>query len=145
MGLVSGGTSVNAIAQEAELILDLRSLDAPTLAALERRALTLVRRAAEREGSLLEAELVGDRPADYVDNDPLVRAAVRGLERVKLEARLAASSTDANAAMAAGLAAVTFGVYRGGDAHRLSEWLEPESLLVGYRALEGFMAELAKL
>ncbi|MDQ3398535.1 MAG: M20/M25/M40 family metallo-hydrolase [Deinococcota bacterium] len=145
VGLVSGGTSVNAIAQEAELILDLRSLDAPTLAALERRALTLVRRAAERERGLLDAELVGDRPADYVDNDPLVRAAVRGLERVKLEARLAASSTDANAAMAAGLAAVTFGVYRGGDAHRLSEWLEPESLLVGYRALEGFMAELAKL
>jgi hypothetical protein len=34
-------------------------------------------------------------------------------------------------------------VYNGGDAHRLSEWLEPESLLVGYHALSELMKRLA--
>ncbi len=145
VGLVSGGTSVNAIAQEAGLFLDLRSVDAPALAHLEQQALAAVRQAGERLGVRVEVERVGDRPAAWVDNGPLAQAAVRALEGAGLSARRAASSTDANAAMAAGLPAITFGVYRGGDPHRLSEWLEPDSLVTGYRALGRLVAELAKL
>jgi tripeptide aminopeptidase len=143
VGLVSGGTSINAIAQEAGFFLDLRSVDAATLAELERQALTAIKREAERQEVSVEFELVGDRPTALVDNDALVAAAKRALDAVGIEAKLAASSTDANAAMAAGLAAITFGVYRGGDPHRLSEWLEADSLVTGYRALEALLAELA--
>ena len=134
MGQVWGGTSINAIAQKAGFNLDLRSLERETLKRLEEDALTRIRRAAKRANVDVETELVGSRPAARAPNEPLVRAAQEALHEVGVSAHRTASSTDANAAMAAGLPAISFGVYRGGDAHRLSEWLEPASLETGYRA-----------
>ncbi|CAN5754017.1 M20/M25/M40 family metallo-hydrolase [soil metagenome] len=145
VGQVSGGTSVNAIAQEARFNLDLRSLDADVLARLERDALRAVKRVARQHNVTAEVEQVGDRPAAKSDNEALVRAARAALQTVDVAVREAASSTDANAAMAAGLPAISFGVYNGGDAHRLSEWLEPASLLTGYRAFEELLKNLVHL
>lgn len=145
VGQVWGGTSINAIAQEAGFNLDLRSKDKDVLERLERDALKRITKAAKKHNVELETKLVGDRPAANVPNEPLVRAARDALSAVNVRTRLAASSTDANAAMAAGLPAVAFGVYRGGDAHRLSEWLEPQSLVAGYQALMKFMENLSAL
>lgn len=145
VGQVWGGTSINAIAQRAGFNLDLRSLDATVLAALEAEAIARIRRAAKRHGVELTLRLVGDRPAANVPNAQLVAAAQAALREVGVTPRLSASSTDANAAMAAGLPAIAFGVYQGGDAHRLSEWLEPSSLLVGYRALWLLLESLTTL
>ena len=142
VGEVAGGTSVNAIAQEARFNLDLRSLDAKTLAGLESEALKRVKQVARRPDAKVQIEQVGDRPAAKSDNGVLVMAARAALKEVGETARTAASSTDANAAMAAGIPAISFGVYRGGDAHRLGEWLEPTSLLTGYRAFEALLKEL---
>lgn len=144
VGQAQGGTSVNTIAQEARLTLDLRSLDAEVLAGLEAEALRRLRRVARQQRVTLEPKQVGDRPVAPSDNAALVRAAGRALEAAGLPLRTAASSTDANVAMAAGLPAVAFGVYRGGDAHRLSEWLEPESLPLGYAVFARFMLELSR-
>jgi len=143
VGEVAGGTSVNAIAQEARFNLDLRSLDANTLAGLETEALKRIKQVARRHDAKVQIEQVGDRPAAKSDNKALVAAARAALKEVGEDARTAASSTDANAAMAAGIPAISFGVYRGGDAHRLSEWLEPASLLTGYRAFEQLLKELS--
>ena len=144
VGEVSGGTSVNAIAQEARFNLDLRSLDAGTLAGLETEALKRIRQVARRHDAKVNIEQVGDRPAAKSDNRTLVAAARAALKEVGEDARTAASSTDANAAMAAGIPAISFGVYRGGDAHRLSEWLEPASLLTGYRAFVQLLKALSR-
>ena len=145
VGQVWGGTSINAIAQEAGFNLDLRSKDEKTLERLEQDALKRISKAAKKHSADLSTKLVGDRPAANVPNEPLVRAARDALSAVNVRTRLAASSTDANAAMAAGLPAVAFGVYRGGDAHRLSEWLETESLATGYQALVNFVENLSRL
>lgn len=145
VGQVWGGTGVNAIAQAAGFNLDLRSTDAAQLGRLERDARGRLARVAAKHGVTLSLERVGDRPAAAVPNEGLVRAGRRALGSLGLSARLAASSTDANAALAAGLPAVAFGVYRGGDAHRLSEWLEPASLLEGLEALTRLLAELRTL
>ena len=143
VGQVWGGTSVNAIAQEAGFNLDLRSKDEGVLKKLEQDAMKRIKRAAQKHNVELSTKLVGDRPAANVPNELLVKAAREALRAVGIPTRLAASSTDANAAMAAGLPAVAFGVYRGGDAHRLSEWLEPQSLVTGYGAFAAFMENLA--
>ena len=145
VGQVWGGTSINAIAQSAGFNLDLRSLEGETLKRLEEDALTRIRRAAKRANVGVETELVGSRPAARVSNELLVRAAQSALSEVGVNAHRTASSTDANAAMAAGLSAIAFGVYRGGDAHRLGEWLEPASLEVGYRAFVNLMANVSRL
>ncbi len=145
VGQVWGGRSVNAIAQQAGFNLDLRSTDARVLSRLEQVALSRLAKVAKKHGVDLSAERVGDRPASSFPNGALVREAQGALRDLGVRVRLAASSTDANAAMAAGLPAIAFGVYRGGDAHRLSEWLEPTSLLVGYDALARLLERLSTL
>ncbi len=134
VGQVWGGTSINAIAERAGFNLDVRSVDADVLAALADAAVAAARRAARRLGCEVSVEGVGERPAARTDNERLVACAREALAAVGEGARVVASSTDANAAMAAGLSAIAFGAYRGGDAHRESEWLEPASLVRGYRA-----------
>jgi tripeptide aminopeptidase len=143
VGEIRGGTSVNAIAQEATFNLDLRSLDAKVLESLEQDALRRIRRAAREHSVEVNVEQVGDRPAGKCDNDWLVALAKESLQVTNILTKTAASSTDANAAMAVGLPAIAFGVYHGGDAHRLSEWLEPDSLQTGYRALVELMKRLS--
>ena len=142
VGQVWGGTSVNAIAEEAGFNLDLRSADPQVLQRLVAEATTVVRRTSRRHRAEVHIDKIGDRPAAEVDNRRLVAAAREALTSVGIEAKLVASSTDANAAMAAGIPAISFGVYRGGDAHRLSEWLDPASLPIGYQALLHLMAAL---
>ncbi|CAA9584052.1 MAG: Acetylornithine deacetylase [uncultured Truepera sp.] len=145
VGQVWGGTGVNAIAEAAGFNLDLRSTDADVLGRLSRDALGRLHKVAARHGVQLETRGVGDRPTAFVPNEGLVRAGQQALQEVAVRPRLAASSTDANAAMAAGLPAIAFGVYRGGDAHRLSEWLEPASLTVGLEALTRLLAAVSAL
>ncbi len=143
VGQVWGGSGINAIAERASFNLDLRSTDAAVLGRLTREAKARLRRVADKHGVTLEIEQVGDRPTALVSNAGLVGAAQAALQGLGLRPRLAASSTDANAAMAAGLPAIAFGVYRGGDAHRLSEWLEPASLPVGLQALTKLLTNLS--
>ncbi len=144
VGTVWGGTSINAIAQEAGFNLDLRSLDPTVLEDLERRARLAIEGASQRAGCAVEITQIGDRPVARVDNAELVSCALRALEGGGPQAVVVASSTDANAALARGLPAIAFGVYRGGDAHRSSEWLDPASLVDGYRAFERLLACLAE-
>ncbi|MEX2534074.1 MAG: M20/M25/M40 family metallo-hydrolase [Trueperaceae bacterium] len=144
VGQVWGGTGVNAIAQEAGFNLDLRSIDASTLEELESDALAKLRRVAKRHRVEIALEKVGERPAATVANEVLVGHARDALAAVGVDARTAASSTDANIAMAAGIPAIAFGVYRGGDAHRMGEWLERPSLNRGYEALLDLLVRLAK-
>ncbi len=144
VGLASGGSSVNAIAEEASLTVDLRSLAPGTLDALVSEAQRRLRTVARRHGVEVAFTPVGDRPAGRTADARLVAAARGALARVEREATVAASSTDANAAVAAGIAAIGFGVAVGGDAHRLSEWLDPRSLTIGYAALGHLLGELAE-
>lgn len=145
LGTVRGGTSINAIAEEASFDLDLRSVDPAALQRLQDEALTLVKSAAERHRIKLETVKVGDRPAAVQDNASLARVAADALREHGIEPQAAAGSTDANAALAAGLPAICFGVYRGGDAHRLSEWVDPASLGQGYSVLLTLLAKVAVL
>ena len=100
--------------------------------------------ASRRAGCAVEFTQIGDRPVASVDNAELVSCALRALEGGGPQAVVVASSTDANAALARGLPAIGFGVYRGGDAHRSSEWIDPASLVDGYRAFERLLACLAE-
>ena len=144
IGQISGGTSINAIAQEAKFNLDLRSLDEGVLASLEREARTRILKVSRQHEVEANLEQIGDRPAGKGPNEALVATAKEVLNELDIFPRTAASSTDANIPMALGMPAIAFGVYHGGDAHRLSEWLEPGSLLTGYKALSRLLEKLAK-
>nr|WP_221277078.1 M20/M25/M40 family metallo-hydrolase [Deinobacterium chartae] len=141
VGTASGGTSVNSIAGQASLLLDLRSLDAGALAQLEGRARSALEGAARQAGAELELERVGDRPAGDLRNAALLRLAKQAAASLDLELRGVASSTDANAAAPHGIPAIALGVYVGGNAHRTDEWVQPSSLNSGLRLLQRFVEQ----
>lgn len=143
VGQIAGGSSINAIAERAWFNLDLRSLDKRVLESLEQDAIRRIQRAAHEHRVEVNIQTVGDRPAGVCQNAELVEQARSVLQALNVPAKVTASSTDANAAMTLGIPAIAFGVYRGGDAHRAGEWLEPASLETGFLALEALIAALA--
>jgi tripeptide aminopeptidase len=137
VGRIGGGTSVNAIAAEAWIELDLRSEELPPLREIEARVRQALDRAAAAESSAAdsaaedrtmacEIEVFGDRPAGRTPADhALVRLAHAATRAVGLTPELAASSTDANVAMAEGVPAISIGA--GGEAagiHTVGEWYD---------------------
>ena len=142
VGTLKGGTSVNAIAAEAELGLDMRSNSAAELKKLEDRIMALAREAADDENKRwdkkdvikVEFKLVGDRPAGAGEMEsPMVQAARRGVAAVGGEVRnIAASSTDSNLPISLGIPAVTLGSGGvGGGSHGPGEWYSPVNAWLG--------------
>ena len=116
VGRVGGGTSVNAIAAEAWMEVDLRSSDKAALAALDasfRRSLdAALAEENDRWGNkgrlVLEKTVVGNRPAGRVPADaPIVQAAISVTRALGFDGRLDEGSTDANLAISLGIPAVT--------------------------------------
>ena len=144
VGLIQGGSSVNAIAEEASMVVDIRSVEAATLTLLVERVEQRLHSVARRHRVTLALKVVGDRPAGATADAGRIDAARAALANVGLHARVAFSSTDASAGVAAGIPAIALGVARGGDAHRLSEWVEPDSLVLGLQVLQGLLVRLVQ-
>ncbi|MFC6591375.1 peptidase dimerization domain-containing protein [Deinococcus lacus] len=140
VGQVQGGHSVNSIAASSELLLDLRSLDPGALQTLDEQACRALHQAARDTGVTLHLERVGDRPGGPLNAGPLFKLAREAAQSSGFELRQAASSTDANAAIPYGLHALSLGVYRGGQAHREDEWVDPSSHAQGLKFLQKFLA-----
>lgn len=135
IGMIDGGDAINAIATRADLWLDMRSEHRDALSALETQIRAF---AAERTHPDLhiQIDVVGDRPSGYLDPaHPLVQMAIAALETQGVRASLETGSTDGNIPLAAGCPAVTIGITRGGNAHRLDEYIEPEPIAAGMRQL----------
>ncbi|MFM9125287.1 MAG: peptidase dimerization domain-containing protein, partial [Actinomycetota bacterium] len=114
VGVVEGGSAVNAIAERASLLLDLRHVDP----ALVEQALGRVERAARTApvaGIATAVEVVGRRPGgDGAASMALVELAREARDAVGLEAAEEhPASTDANAASGRGIPALGVGVSRG--------------------------------
>lgn len=143
IGRIGGGTSINTIAQEAWMELDLRSASPQTLTWLDGRIQRIVERhaAARRardDGLTLRHEQIGHRPAGALSfQHPLVQAACTILQEIGVKERSDAriSSTDANLPLSREIPAVCVGLTDGGDAHRLSEWIDPSPLAKGMQQL----------
>jgi tripeptide aminopeptidase len=144
IGKLHGGTSINTIAAEATLELDLRSENASTLAQAE----DAVREAFVNPGAGLSAEVetIGRRPSGAIDSrHPLLLAARRARQAAGLPpASEGASSTDANAAYGRGIPAITVGLTVGANAHRVDEYIELRPLEQGLDALEHLVQEIAQ-
>lgn len=131
VGRIGGGTSVNSIAFEAWMEVDMRSADSASLAAVDKKFRTAVDQALAEEnarwgnnGKLsVVMDLVGDRPPGATPADsPIVRAARSVTESLGLPVEEGESSTDSNVPMGLGVPAVTIdGGGRGTGAHSLAE------------------------
>ena len=115
VGRIGGGTSINAIADEAWMEVDLRSGDASALRALEKQFRQAINDAVSDENMrwhsqalTVSIETVGMRPAaSLLPNAPIVRAAVAVSKALNLPLSFAEGSTDANYPMSLGIPALT--------------------------------------
>ena len=132
VGLVSGGTSVNSIPFEMEMVIDMRSTDCAELRKLDEQFLGIVREAVDeenkarstREGRITaDPQLIGDRPCgETALTSPIVQRTTEVVKAFGLKPSYGISSTDSNIPMSLGIPAVTIGRGPGGRAHSLDEW-----------------------
>jgi acetylornithine deacetylase/succinyl-diaminopimelate desuccinylase-like protein len=135
VGVISGGSSVNTIAAEAMLELDLRSEDSQALETLVWQV-EQITHSAEKPGVTIELEIIGQRPSGELPADhPLVKLAQDCLRAVGSEPRLNIGSTDANLPLSRGLPSVAIGLTTGGRAHTVHEFMNIAPLENGMEQL----------
>lgn len=140
VGIISGGTSINTIANQASLELDLRSEGDAQLDTLVRAIKDLCHDYNQDEITV-KITMIGERPGGSLPvEDPLIEAACKALKSAGvLECRLDVGSTDANAPLSRGYPAICIGLTRGGDAHTPHEYIEISSIEKGYTALKNLI------
>ena len=142
VGRISGGTSVNVIAPEATLDLDLRSEGQEALAALVAAVERLIQKA-NRPGVSMESEVIGQRPAGEIAvGHPLVMLARDCLQELGLEAGLISGSTDANIPLSKGYPALVLGITTGGSAHTVHEYINTVPIAQGMEQLVKFVSRV---
>jgi tripeptide aminopeptidase len=145
VGMIGGGTVVNAVPREAWFTVDLRSLDSATQDRLETAVVSAARRVAEQEGVgfRMEKKFGVDyskaRPQKERLNHPLVQTALAtsNFFRKKGEPEIIpqdVGSTDANIAISMGIPGVAIGATLEKMPHRLEEYSEASSIVPGIKS-----------
>ena len=135
IGLADGGHSINSIATDAGLWLDLRSEQVNALSALEQQVRSIVDSLTTSEVTF-DIKVVGDRPAGKIDpQHPLVQGALVALAENGVRGALQIGSTDGNVPLSHNCPTVTIGITRGGNAHRLDEYIETKPVTAGMAQL----------
>lgn len=136
VGTITGGTTVNTIAQECSMLFEYRSNDKSCIDQMKDMFYKIIE-GYRATGVQVEVELLGERPCmgevDKEEWEELIKKvtdsyAVAGYDTVR-----GTGSTDANTPLAAGIPAVCVGSVISGNTHRLDEWCEIESLKAGMR------------
>jgi len=138
VGTMQGGTSVNTIAQQAEMLYEFRSNNADCLRFMEKQMLDVIRLHTPKD-AMVEIELLGVRPcAEHVNPEEqkkLSGACMDALKRyVGKMPILASGSTDCNIPLSMGIPSACFGVYVGGGEHTREEWVDAASIESGMKA-----------
>jgi tripeptide aminopeptidase len=144
VGLIEGGSSVNAIAQIARAKVDIRSesndkIDelADLLAASVDRARDLENQRAAAGKVSAKVKEIGSRPAAALPGNAAIIQCIRAVDaHLGLRSRVDCSSTDANIPISMGVPAVAIGAGgQGGGAHTTQEWFRPEGRDLGLKRI----------
>lgn len=142
VGLIEGGSSVNAIAQSARAKVDIRSESNEKMAELVDLLASSVDRARELEnqraaGGKVAGKIkeIGSRPAAALPDDAAILQCMRAVDaHLGVRSHLDCSSTDANIPLSMGIPAIAIGAGgSGGGAHTSQEWYLPEGRDLGLK------------
>jgi acetylornithine deacetylase/succinyl-diaminopimelate desuccinylase-like protein len=132
IGMMGGGTSVNAIPFESWMEVDMRSENAERLAGIDKLLQAAILRAAKEENQMkrsgpdltVDVQLVGDRPSGVQDLSlPLLQKTAAAYSTFGTVPHLGINSTNANIPISKGVPAVNIGSGgKGGRAHSTDEW-----------------------
>lgn len=144
VGRVRGGSSINSIAREATMDVDLRSSRESELLRLDAFFRRAVHEAVEEQNSArakgspplqLAIELIGERPNGETPADsPIVEMACEATRALGVVPRLDQASTDSNLPISIGRPAITLGAGgTSGNSHTLDEWYDPSGRAIGLK------------
>lgn len=143
VGRIGGGTSVNSIAFESWMEVDMRSEIPENLNLVDSLLKASVQQALQEHNAMkrmgpaltVEIKKIGDRPSgELPENLPLIQRAMAAATFLGETPKLGRGSTNSNTPIAKGIPAVTLG--RGGqgnNAHALNEWWYDDK---GYKAIQ---------
>lgn len=137
VGMISGGTSVNTIAQNAQMTYEYRSDDRQCLAVMEQQFYQLLKESQSID-AVFSVTNIGNRPCggcvDGIHHTALIQRCADAIRYIyEIKPCLRAASTDANIPLSMGIPAATFGLYRGGGAHTREEYVDIDSLTPGLK------------
>jgi acetylornithine deacetylase/succinyl-diaminopimelate desuccinylase-like protein len=144
VGLISGGISVNTIAPEAQMVLDMRSESAEALQHLENAVRQQIASVAQEDRVEAKITVVGDRPAGTLPADHwLVPLAENAAQVLGFSLTWKAGSTDINYALGQGKPAICLGISRGHKIHNVGEYVEIAPTQLGIKHTFLTLAALA--
>jgi len=144
VGLIEGGSGVNAIAQVARAKVDIRSESNAKMDEIVELLSGAVDRARDTEnqratGGKVAVKLkeIGSRPAAALPENAAILQYVRAVDaHLGIRSHLDCSSTDANIPLSLGVPAVAIGAGGvGGGAHTNQEWFRPEGRDLGLKRI----------
>ncbi|MBO5454120.1 MAG: M20/M25/M40 family metallo-hydrolase [Clostridia bacterium] len=134
VGIISGGTSVNTIAQSAEMLCEYRSDDKESLEIMQSKFEKIFKNA-DTEKVKVNVTKVGDRPCSNIDPakvEELKAIIVPIIEEVINEkVSYKSSSTDCNIPLSLGVSALCIGANNHNKVHTREEWLDKKSIIPG--------------
>jgi acetylornithine deacetylase/succinyl-diaminopimelate desuccinylase-like protein len=144
VGLIEGGSGVNAIAQAARCKVDIRSESNPRMEDLVDILLRAVERARDLENQrqtggrvTVKTREIGSRPAAALPEQAPILRYVRAVDaHLGIRSHLDCSSTDANLPLSLGTPAIAIGAGGlGGGAHTTAEWFSPDGRDLGLKRI----------
>lgn len=145
VGIIAGGTSINAIPTEVYMDVDMRSEQADSLTALDEFVQRALSESTYVNGAIAtESKILGERPSGAISPDhDLVRVALASNKRFAIPAKLDVGSTDSNIPFSLGIPAITLGVGgRSGKIHTPEEWYDVKGADKGLKRTALLLAEL---
>jgi tripeptide aminopeptidase len=143
VGRIGGGTSVNSIAFESWMEIDMRSEIPENLNLVDSLLKASVQQALQEHNAMkrmgpaltVEVKKIGDRPSgELPESVPVIQRAMASIAYFGFSPKVGRGSTNSNTPIAKGIPAVTLGRGgKGGNAHALNEWWYDDE---GYKAIQ---------
>ena len=145
VGMISGGTSVNTIAQQAEMLYEYRSDSRKCLEIMGQNFNKIIEEA-KKDCLSLTVTVLGERPCmGDVDADRQAALLNKTKEAISTrydkEVATYPGSTDCNIPFSVGIPSVCFGGYIGKGAHTREEHIYLDSMPVGTEIVAAFLLD----
>lgn len=144
VGTISGGTSINTIAQYAEMRFEYRSDVRESLSAMDKFFHSVLDAYANMDKVQIDCELLGERPCtgdvDQEKEQALIDKALGLIEEMTgKRVPCQSGSTDSNIPLSQGVPSICFGGHMGTGAHTREEFLNVKDLHLGMEIVGAFI------
>lgn len=145
VGMISGGTSVNTIAQHAEMLYEYRSDSRICLETMGKYFSEIIEEA-KKDCLNLKVTVLGERPCmgdvDAQRQEALMQKVKQAIAtRYHEEVKTYPGSTDCNIPFSVGIPSVCFGGYIGKGAHTREEHIMLDSMVTGTDIIAAFLLD----